>query len=103
MDLGVLAALIPLGVEPGKIYDASKITDIDGKRFRKMSQKTQQKKFSILATGNPADYARRMLRPKGKADLQAMALVSVLEPLGLPIKEIGFYSIKRIKKCLKNH
>ncbi len=38
IDQGVLAAYKPLGVEPGKTYDASKVARIDGQRFRKMAE-----------------------------------------------------------------
>lgn len=93
MDQEVLAAYKPLGIEPGKAYDPSKVTQIDGKKFREISQKIQKENFTILATGNPAVFAPRILRPKGETDLEAMLLVSVVGPLGLPMEEASYPTV----------
>ncbi len=93
MDREVLAAYKPLGIEPGKTYDASKVTKIDSKKFREMSQKVQKENFALLTTGDFSKYAPRILRPKGQTDLEAMVLVSVLGPLGLPLEEATYPSV----------
>ena len=69
MDQAVLAAYKPLGVEPGKVYDASNVAKIDGSRLRNISQQVQKEKFAKLTTGDFSDYAPRILRPKGETDL----------------------------------
>lgn len=93
IDQGVLAAYKPLGIEPGNAYEPSKVAKIDGNRFRKMSQKVQQQNFAILTTGKFSEYASRILRPKGKTDLDALLLVSVVGPIGLPLEEATYPAV----------
>ena len=88
IDQGVLAAYKPLGVEPGKAYDASRVAKIDGERFRRMAQEVQQKSFALaLDPKNIAAFAPRMFRPKGETDLDTLVAVSVIGPIGLPMDE----------------
>ena len=47
MDRGVLAALKPLGVEPGNVFDSQKVAKIDGKKFREIAEKIAQESLSI--------------------------------------------------------
>ncbi len=93
IDQGVLAAYKPLGVEPGRTYDASKVVRIDGQGFRKMAEKVQQENFAIATGGKFADYASRILRPKGETDLDALVLVSVVGPVGLPLEEATYPAV----------
>ena len=82
-----------MGIEPGKTYDPTKVTKIDGSRFRDVSQKIQKQNFEILTKGKFSDYASRILRPKGKTDLEAMLLVSVVGPIGLPLEEATYPAV----------
>lgn len=93
MDQGILAAYKPLGIEPGKTYDATTVTPIDNKRFRAMAQKVEQESLELLNKGVFADFAPRILRPKGQTDLEAMVLVSVIGPMGLPMEEAAYPSV----------
>lgn len=93
IDQGVLAAYKPLGIEPGKTYDSTKVTKIDGSRFRDVAQKIQQQNFETLTAGKFSDYANRILRPKGKTDLEALLLVSVVGPIGLPLEEATYPAV----------
>ena len=93
IDQGVLAAYKPLGVEPGKAYDASEVAPIDGQRFRKMAEKIQQETFAIATGGRFSDYAPRILRLKGETDLDALVLVSVVGPIGLPLEEATYPAV----------
>ena len=96
MDQAVLAAYKPLGVEPGKVYDASNVAKIDGSRLRNISQQVQKEKFAKLTTGDFSDYAPRILRPKGETDLDAMVLVSVVGPIGLPMEEASYPAVPTV-------
>ena len=49
--------------------------------------------FEILTTGKFSDYASRILRPKGKTDLEALLLVSVVGPIGLPLEEAAYPAV----------
>jgi hypothetical protein len=93
IDQAVLAAYKPLGVEPGKEYDPAKVAQINSEKFREIAQQVQQKKFEILSVGDLGDYAPRIFRPKGEKDLDAMVLVSVVGPIGLPVEEAAYPSV----------
>jgi len=93
IDQGVLAAYRPLGVKPGKSYDASKVAKIDGQRFREMAEAVQKENFAIVTTKGFSEYASRMLRPKGQTDLDALLLVSVVGPIGLPLEEATYPAV----------
>ena len=96
MDQAVLAAYKPLGIEPGKVFDASDVARIDGTRLRNISQQVQKKNFAMLTTGDFSDYAPRILRPKGETDLKAMVLVSVVGPIGLPMEEATYPAVTTV-------
>jgi hypothetical protein len=88
MDQGVLAAFKPLGVEPGKTYDANQVATIDGKRFREMAQRIQGEWLTSLT--DPEKFAQlrpRIFQPKNKTDLEAVLAVSIIGPIGIPQEE----------------
>jgi hypothetical protein len=84
----LLAAYKPLGVEPGKSYDASKVAKIDGKRFSKIAQQVQQVQFA--RSQDPAvtkKHGLDLFQPKGKIPLHILLMQSVVGPIGLPAAE----------------
>lgn len=93
LDQGVLAVYKQLGVEPGKIFDASKVSQIDGDKFRAVAQKVQKDNFAILTSGNITQHAPYILRPKGQTNLDALVLVSVVGPIGLPMEEATYPTV----------
>ena len=87
-DNAFLAAMKPLGIEPGKMFDKNKAVNIDGKRFRTISEKVRKASFAIMQ--NPAEAAKHLLRvflPKGQMTLESQVLQSVIGPIGLPATE----------------
>lgn len=91
IDEGVLAAYKPLGVEPGKVYDPSQVAQIDGARFRKAAQNVQARHLALLTEpGKFVELSPRILRAKGETDLEALVLVSVIGPIGLPQVEAAY-------------
>ena len=87
-DQAVLAAYAPLGVVPGQEYDAAKVANIDGARFREAAQRIQRKWLSALsdqALFN--ELGPRIFQPKGKTDLEAVVAVSIIGPIGIPREE----------------
>ena len=96
IDQAILAAYKPLGIEPGKTFDASEVAQIDGSRFREVSQQIQKRKFEVLTSGTFSDYASRILRPKGETDLEALLLVSVVGPIGLPLEEATYPAVSTV-------
>ena len=94
IDQGVLAALKPLGVEPGKVYDASKAVKIDKKQFRDIALEVQKEKLSFLTQeGKFDDLAPKMLKPKGETDLETLVAISVIGPIGLPMEEATYPNV----------
>ena len=66
MDQALLAAYKPLGVEPGKVFDAAKVAKLDGPRFHKVAKEVVKKTFAALP--DKAAQARVMpqvFMPKG--------------------------------------
>jgi hypothetical protein len=87
-DQAVLAAYAPLGVVPGQEYDAARVANIDGARFREAAQRIQRKWLSALsdqALFN--ELGPRIFQPKGKTDLEAVVAVSIIGPIGIPREE----------------
>jgi len=85
MDQAVLAAYKPLGIEPGKPIDASRVAKIDGKRIRETAERIQRK---WLTSPTALDDLRpRVFQPKGRTDLEAVLAVSIVGPIGIPQEE----------------
>ncbi len=88
IDQGVLAAYKPLGIEPGKAYDPTRVAKIDGKQFRKIAEQVQQAEFA--RTQDPAvmqEHGMDLFQPKGKIPLDILVMQSVVGPIGLPAAE----------------
>jgi hypothetical protein len=103
MDQAVLAALKPLGVEPGKAYDLTKAVKIDGDRFRQASLKVQAETLKLLKEpGLFATYSTRIMREKGDSDLDAMVVASVIGPIGLPLEEATYPNVSTTDGALIN-
>ncbi len=85
MDQAVLAAYKPLGVEPGKVFDAAKAAKLDGAQFRKVAGEVARE--ALAAMMDKAALARitpQMFMPKGQIDLETQVIQSVVGPIGLP-------------------
>jgi len=88
LDLQVLAAYKPLGVEPGKAFDADRVAKIDGKRFRAIAEQVQKAEFArFLDPTVMKKYGMDLFQPKGKISLDLLVLQSVIGPIGLPATE----------------
>jgi hypothetical protein len=84
MDKGVLAALKPLGIEPGKNYDKANIPKIDGKKFGAVARRIHQESLEIWTNPDGNPYISDVFKPKGKISLDAMVVQSAYGPIGLP-------------------
>ncbi len=88
LDKAFLAALKPLGVEPGKIFDKNSAVRIDGKRFRSIAEKVREKEFArAMDPAVTAEYGKSMFLPKGRITLDVLLMQSVIGPIGLPATE----------------
>jgi hypothetical protein len=85
MDRALLAAYKPLGVEPGKVFDAARVAQIDGKLFRAVADEVARE--ALAGQADPAMMVRigpQMFMPKGQIDLETQVTQSVIGPIGLP-------------------
>jgi hypothetical protein len=88
IDNEFLAALKPLGVEPGKTFDSSELINIDGKRIRKITDKLRERKFRrAMDPEQTAKHGTSIFLPKGSMTVDLLALQSVIGPIGQPATE----------------
>jgi hypothetical protein len=88
MDKAVLAVYKPLGVEPGKTYDANRVAEIDGERFRETAQRVQR--HWLKSIGDKAVYDEiqpKIFQPKSQTNFKAVLAVSIVGPIGVPQEE----------------
>ena len=88
VDQAFLAAIKPLGIEPGKTFDKNKVVNIDGKKLKTITEKVRKSEFAHAA--NPAEAAKYVLslfQPKGQISLDSLLFQSVIGPIGLPASE----------------
>jgi len=87
-DTAFLAAMKPLGIEPGKTFDKSKVAVIDGKRFRAITDQIRETEFArAMDPAETAKYGSRLFQPKGKITQDLLLLQSIFGPIGLPATE----------------
>ena len=93
MDQAVLAAMRPLGVEPGKEFDPDAATAFAGSRFEEIARRVASEQMALATRpeGNP--YVNDMFQPKGQITLEVMLLQSVLGPIGLPAHQALYPAI----------
>jgi hypothetical protein len=85
MDEALLDAYKPLGIEPGKVFDVTKVAKLDGALFRKAANEVAQK--VLVDMTNPEILAKampQMFMPKGQIDLWVQVMQSIAGPIGLP-------------------
>ena len=94
MDQAVLAAYKPLGIEPGKQYEASGVKSIDGEQFRRVAEEVAAKNLGLMARPQDAAIVKPYwMQPKGKTTLDAIVAASVIGPIGLPEVEAEYPAV----------
>ena len=109
MDQAVLAAMKPLGVEPGQFFNVSKqpasgspsiqwkseiiLDESDGQKFREVAEKIAQESLAIWNSprGNP--YLFDVFKPKGEMTLEPMVVQSCVGPIGNPADQAMYPGI----------
>jgi len=88
VDAAFLAALKPLGIEPGKMFENHKTAGIDGKKFRQIAEKVQKSEFARAQ--DPAVTAKlglSLFKTKGQITQEILLMQSITGPIGLPATE----------------
>ena len=88
LDQKLLAVYKPLGVVPGRAFDATHVADIDGALFREVAEGIAPRE---LARVNDPDFialnALNLFLPKGQMTLEVLVFQSVIGPIGVPAVE----------------
>jgi hypothetical protein len=88
VDSEFLAAVKPLGVEPGKAFDRNAVAGIDGKRFRTIAEEVQKSEFAQgMDPAFTAENGLSLFKTKGEISGDLLLLQSVIGPIGLPATE----------------
>jgi len=88
IDRKALDAYEPLGVVPGREFDANKVAVIDGARFREVAEQVASKKLAGM--GDPeftASFINDLFQPKGEMASLPMLAQSIVGPIGVPRAE----------------
>jgi len=96
LDQAILAVYKPLGVVPGRIYDATKVAKIDGARFRAAAERIAP---TELAKATDPEFAKKMtdmFLPKGRMTLELLLFQSILGPIGMPASEALYPAIATV-------
>ena len=96
MDREALAALKPLGVEPGKTFNRQQVAKIDGERLAKIAETFAAESLAIWndPQGNP--YLTKVFQPKGKMTIEPMVVQSAVGPIGQPYDQAQYPGIGTI-------
>jgi len=88
LDAGLLAALEPLGIVPGKTYDPDAAPEIDGAELRAVAQRVARESLAKFGDGAwMSKNATRFFLPKGEMTLDRMVTQSVAGPIGQPASQ----------------
>jgi hypothetical protein len=93
LDAALLAALEPLGVVPGKTFDPSVVSKLDGKALAAAAERIHAEAIEtwISPDGNP--YVNDLFLPKGEMTLEPMVIQSAYGPIGLPAHQAVYPGI----------
>jgi len=88
VEKNFLAAMKQLGIEPGKTFDKSKVTEVDGNRLKALAEKIRDKTFArAMDPAFTAKHGLDLFRTRGKISMELLLLQSVIGPIGLPASE----------------
>ena len=87
-DQAFLAALKPLGVEPGKTFDKNSAVQIDGKKFKSIVEQVREIEFArAMDPAVTAKHGMSMFKIKDQMTLDVLLMQSITGPIGLPATE----------------
>jgi len=94
MDQKALAALKPLGVEPGKTYHASGHDEVDGQQLGNVFAAVNKKENAIWNDPKKsAPLLSKLFQPKGHMEIDELVLQSAVGPLGQPAAQAMYPGI----------
>lgn len=93
MDAAVLAALKPLGVEPGKTFDPQSAKSIDGKALAEAARNVHMEALETWVSPEGEAMLNNLFLPKGEMAFEEMVLQSAYGPIGLPAHQAVYPGI----------
>ena len=88
LDQKVLAVYEPLGVVPGRAFDAQAVARLDGPRVRQAAERVAAVEMARALDPKSKDAnVLKLFQPKGHMTLEALVGQSVIGPIGLPAAE----------------
>jgi hypothetical protein len=93
LDQALLAAYAPLGVVPGRAYDAAKVAKIDGAKVRKAAERMAVAELEQMIDPANRKQLMALFQPKGEMALEQLLTQSVLGPIGLPATEAVYPAV----------
>jgi hypothetical protein len=96
LDQAVLAAYKPLGVVPGRKFDATKVATIDSARMRKTAE---QIATQVLASASTPEFRKKLqslFLPKGQMTLDVLLTQSIVGPIGQPASQALYRPIQTV-------
>lgn len=84
MDNAFLAAMKPLGVEPGKAFSPENVREIDGAKLGAVAREIIAEAPMIWNDPERNIFMNEVFMPKGQISFEAMVLQSSYGPIGLP-------------------
>jgi hypothetical protein len=94
LDAGLLAALKPLGIVPGKPYDPDAAPNIDGAELRAVAQRIARESLAKFGdSGWLSENVTKLFLPKGEMTLDRMLVQSVGGPVGQPASQALYPTI----------
>jgi len=93
MDAAVLAALKPLGIEPGKAFDPASAEAVDGKALADAARKIHKQALETWVSPEGKAMLDKLFLPKGEMTPEAMMLQSAYGPVGLPAHQAVYPGI----------
>jgi hypothetical protein len=93
MDAALLAALKPLGIEPGKTFAPQSAKAIDGKALAEAARKIHKESLALWVSPEGEAMLNELFLAKGDMTLEAMVLQSAYGPIGLPAHQAVYPGI----------
>jgi len=94
LDQKVLAVYEPLGVAPGRAFDADRVAKLDGARLRAEAERVAAAEMArALDPRSKNEIGLKMFQPKGHMTLDVLVNQSVLGPIGLPAAEAVYPTV----------
>jgi hypothetical protein len=97
LDQALLGAYEPLGVVPGRPYDAARVATIDDAKFREVSERVFAEEMA--RTTDEAFVLEQTVgkfEPKGETPLELLLFQSVIGPIGMPAGEAVYFSVNDV-------